>query len=98
MKNTPNEVKNLLSLIWQGGEVRVEGGHLLVSPPSLAAKFADQIRRLKPEILLALGHCPKCGAELIVKIETNHIFPDRDVPRRHVWCQAGIHYDKWERT
>src|SRR5262245_2965999 len=63
------EVEELISLICQGGRLEVKDGQLWVAPVEVARRFGDQIRRLKPEILLALGHCPKCGRELTVKIE-----------------------------
>lgn len=99
-----NEVENLLSLIFQsGGQVMVKDGQLLVGPPELAQKFGDQIRRLKPEILIAFNHCPKCGYELSIKIEDlpwgSSRAEENIVTRRtgrHAYCFFPWHYDKWE--
>lgn len=91
-----NEVENLLSLIFQsGGQVMVKDGQLLVGPPELAKKFGDQIRKLKPEILLALGHCLVCTEKLISKVEET----ERSGGKRtglHIHCLTLGHYDKWE--
>jgi len=92
-----NEVEKLLSLIFQSrGQVEVKDGQLWVAPVELARKFGDQIRRLKPEILLALGHCPNCAKELVVKVEE----ASSRNSGRHAYCpQIALegygHYDSW---
>jgi hypothetical protein len=93
------EVEKLLSLIYQGGQIKIEGGQLFVSPPEIARKLGDQIRKLKPEILIALGHCPNCARELVVKIED--IEPYSGKTGRHDYCpevasQGYSHYDDWK--
>lgn len=88
------EVEKLLSLICQGGEIKVAGGQLLVSPPAIAQKYGEQIRKLKPKILLALGHCPKCATELITKIEPLPLLSE--TMRNHSYCPNAGHYDKWK--
>jgi len=88
-----NEVEKLLSLIFQsGGQVMVKDGQLLVGPAQVAKKFGDQIKRLKPEIMIALGHCPICVGELIVKIEET----STGKIGRHLHCLTTGHEDKWE--
>lgn len=92
-----NEVENLLSLIFQSrGEVAVKDGQLLVAPVEIARKFGDQIRRLKPEILIALGHCPVCAKELVSKVEKD--FWGRD--EHHMYCSGSEpyhhHFDNWQ--
>jgi hypothetical protein len=87
-----NEVEKLLSLIYQGGQIKVENGQLLVAPVEIARKFGDQIRRLKPEILLALGHCPICAKELVNKIEKDFF----EKTGRHAYCSESQHYDSWK--
>jgi hypothetical protein len=88
------EVEKLLSTICQGGQIKIEGGHLFVSPPEIARKFGDQIKRLKPEILIALGHCPVCTRELVVKVEE----ASSEKTARHAYCsgQEILHYDSWK--
>jgi hypothetical protein len=88
------DVEKLISLICQGGEIAVRDGFLMVTPPAIANKFGDQIRKLKPEILLALGHCPVCAAELVVKVEESGI----GKTGRHSYCsgQTPGHYDAWK--
>jgi hypothetical protein len=95
-----NEVENLLALIFQsGGEVVVKDGQLWVAPVEIAKRFGDQIRKLKPEILIALGHCPVCARELIVKVED--IEPYSGKTGQHFYCpeiasQSYGHYDSWK--
>jgi hypothetical protein len=87
-----SETENLLSLIFQsGGTVKVENGKLLVGPVSLAQKFGDQIRRLKPEILLALGHCPECGEKLVFEVTEDHYGKTGS----HAHCSNVGHFDQW---
>jgi hypothetical protein len=87
------EVEKLLSLIYQGGQIKIENSQLFVSPPEIARKFGEQIKKLKPEILIAFGHCPVCGRELTVKIEEL-----REKRGRHSYCSGSEpwHYDNWE--
>jgi hypothetical protein len=90
-----NEVENLLSLIFQSrGEVAVKDGQLWVAPVEIARRFGDQIRKLKREILIALGHCPVCARELIVKVEE----ASSEKTGRHAYCsgQEILHYDSWK--
>lgn len=90
-----NEVEKLLSLIFQsGGQVMVKDGQLWVGPPELARTFGDQIKRLKPEILIALGCCLVCGRELTVKVEET----SWGKIRRHTFCSGETpwHFDKWK--
>ncbi len=92
-----NEIEKLLSLIFQsGGQVMVKDGQLLVGPAQVAQRFGDQIKRLKPEILIALGHCPICAGELVGKIEKD--FWGRD--EHHLYCSGSQpyrhHYDSWK--
>lgn len=91
------ETEKLLSLIYQAsGQIKIEDGQLLVFPPSIAQRFGDQIRRLKPEILLALGHCPGCGQVLTVKIEERTNLSDgRKRTLTHKYCSTAGHYDRW---
>jgi hypothetical protein len=95
-----SETENLLSLIFQsGGTVQVSNGQLLVGPVALAQRFGDQIRRLKPEILLALGHCPICASKLIVKMENRQQLSDEKSQRGVVtYCPMKGHYNKWQVT
>jgi hypothetical protein len=88
------EIEKLLSAICQGGQIKVENGQLLVAPVEIARKFGDQIRKLKPEILIALGHCPVCARELVVKVEG--MFNGK--LRQHLYCsgQEILHYDSWK--
>ena len=88
------EVEKLLSTICQGGQIKIEGGQLFVSPPEIARRFGDQIRKLKPEILIALSHCPVCAKELVVKIEE----ASSGHSGRHAYCsgQEILHYDSWK--
>jgi hypothetical protein len=88
------DVEKLISLICQGGQIAVRDGFLMVTPPAIAARFADQIRRLKPDILLALGYCPVCAAELVVKMEE----ASWGKTGRHSYCsgQTAGHYDDWK--
>ena len=89
-----NEVEKLLSLIFQSrGQIEVKDGQLWVGPVEIARRFGEQIKKLKPEILLALGHCPTCARELIVE--------NREGPTghtgRHAHCSGQIlHYDSWK--
>lgn len=90
------ELNNLLSLIFQDGRTKIENGSLLV-PPEIAKRYGDQIRRFKPEILLALGYCPVCAKKLVVKIEL--IKPlNREKTGRHSCCPdlEQKHFDKWD--
>ncbi len=99
-----NEVENLLSLIFQsGGQVMVKDGQLLVGPVALAQKFGDQIKRLKPEIMIAFGHCPVCNYELALRVEELPFISSRAeeniVTRRtgrHIYCFFPWHYDSWK--
>lgn len=84
------EVENLLALILQSGQMAIRDGQLLV-PSAIAQRYGDQIRKLKPAIMITLGHCPECGEELVVKVEDLG-----EKPRRHAHCQTAGHYDKWE--
>ncbi len=87
------ETENLLALIFQsGGQVMVKDGQLLVGPAQVARRFGDQIKRLKPEILIALGHCPICAGELVSKIEET----STGKTGRHAYCPTLGHEDKWE--
>lgn len=97
MKQTTqqNEVEKLLSLIFQsGGQVMVKDGQLLVGPGDVARRFGEQIRRLKPEILIALGHCPICSRELVVKVEKGS--SERTGQHRYCSGQEILHYDGWK--
>lgn len=95
-----NEVENLLSLIFQsGGKVEVKDDQLLVGPVSLAKRFGDQIKRLKPEIMKALGHthCPVCGSKLIVETEHRERLSDgKRETGEATYCPMRGHFDKWE--
>jgi len=95
-----SETENLLALIFQsGGQVMVEDNQLLVGPPSIAGRFGDQIRKLKPEILLSLGHCPVCAGSLTVEVRVIESATENSMAGRtgrHVYCIAPRHLDKWE--
>jgi hypothetical protein len=92
MKQT-NETENLLSLIYQSGaRLEVKNGLLWVDPQTVAQQFGDQIRRLKPEIVLAFGYCPVCLGELTVKVEKT----SSEKTGRHAHCQQPLHYDDWK--
>jgi hypothetical protein len=95
-----NEVENLLSLIFQSrGQVAVKDGQLWVAPVEIARKFGDQIRKLKPEILLAFGHCPVCARELVSKIEDRErIDGAGKQTKHHLYCSGPDlqHFDKWQ--
>lgn len=86
------DTENLISNLLHGGRLEVQGGKLLVSPSSLANLYREEITRLKPEIMLRLGHCPICGRDLVIKIEDL-----REKPARHTYCPTAGHYDKWEK-
>jgi hypothetical protein len=87
-----SETDNLLSLIFQSdGTVKVENGQLLIGPVALAQRFGDQIRRLKPEILIALGCCPICAEKLIVEVGEDH----QKKTGRHAHCGQVGHFDQW---
>lgn len=75
MNQQPNQIENLLSLIFQaGGTIRHESGILLVSPRSIAVRFSDQIRAHKQDLIKMLkqteleqirsGVCPACKDKL----------------------------------
>lgn len=87
-----SDVEKLLSNLFQAGaELRVEDGFLLVGPPDLAQRFGEEIRRLKAEILLALGHCPICAGEL--RAEIGEL---QGKSGRHINCSREVgHFDKW---
>jgi hypothetical protein len=93
-----NEAETLLSLIYQAdGQVKVESGQLLIGPVTLAKKFSDQIRKLKPEILVSLGHCPICAGKLIVEMESRQRLSDEKGQRGvATYCPMRGHFDKWE--
>jgi hypothetical protein len=95
-----NEVEKLLSLIFQSrGEVAVKDGQLWVAPVEIARKFGDQIRKLKPEILLTLGHCPVCAGELIVKIEDIEAYSGKTGQHSHcpqIASEGYGHFDSWK--
>src|SRR5262245_24693250 len=93
------DVEKLISLICQGGQIAVKDGFLMVTPPAIAARFADRIRELKPQILLALGHCPVCVQELVVEVGQISIngWPEKTKFGSHSYCPAAFgHYDKWK--
>lgn len=80
------KAERLLALLLQGGgEIKIEKGKLLVRPPGLAQKLANQIRELKPEILIALWRCPVCLAELEMEA-----LPSGNI----IWCKCGK-YEHW---
>lgn len=90
------EVEKLLSLFYQaGGQIKVENQQLFVAPVEIAGRFKDQIIKLKPEILIALGHCPICSRELVVKVE-EEIYSGKTMS--HSYCSGSEpgHYDKWQ--
>lgn len=95
-----SEVEKLLSLFYQaGGQIKVENQQLFVSPPEIAKRFGEQIKKLKPEILLTLGHCPTCARELVVKIEDIEAYSGKT--GRHSYCpnialEHYGHYDSWK--
>ncbi len=99
-----NEVEKLLSLIFQsGGQVMVKDDQLLVGPAELARRFGDQIKRLKPEIMIAFDHCPVCNHELAIRVEELPFISSRAEENimtrrtgRHTYCFFPWHYDKWE--
>lgn len=92
------ETQNLLSLLYQAGaELQIKDGLLLVGPPAIAQKFGERIKRLKPEIMLALGHCPKCGEELIgEKVRRLDREGKRVGKGVFIHCQNRDHYEEWE--
>ncbi len=77
----------------------VKDGQLLVGPKEVARRFGDQIRRLKPEILLALGHtlCPVCGRKLMIE---SGEFPvkvwEQIKTGGQLFCPEPRHFNKWE--
>src|SRR5262245_5276702 len=87
------EVEKLISLIFQGGRIEIKDGQLWVAPVEIARRFSDQIKRLKSDLLLALGHCPKCGRELASKVEKDLFGHER----HHLFCSGSEsgHYDNW---
>lgn len=86
--------EKLLSLICQGGSIKVEQGQIWISPPELAKRLAPQIRENKKALLLALGYCPACATELI-KERRDFLRPDN--PKNHIYCPSlASHYDRWE--
>lgn len=85
------ELNNLLSLIFQDGRTTVVDGRLLV-PSEIAKRFGDQIRRFKPQIMVAFGCCPQCGGELVFKVEESWL----GHTGRHLYCPTVGHEDKWE--
>jgi len=94
-----SETEKLLALIFQAGaqvEAKSTDGQpvLLIGPPEIARRFGDQIRQLKSQILKALGHCPKCGRELNIKIEES----STGKSGRHSYCSGDTpwHFDRWE--
>ena len=98
-----NEVENLLALIFQsGGQVIVKDGQLLVGPKGIARRFGDQIRRLKPDLIQALGHthCPVCGRELVIESGQLSIknWAEKSKTGEHSCCpdSSKKHFDKWE--
>lgn len=91
-----NELENLLSLLIQDARTAVKDGRLLI-PSEIAKRWGDQIRKHKPEILLALGFCPECGAKLIVEIEHRTRLSDgKRETGEATYCPMRGHYDKWE--
>ena len=75
----------------------VKDGQLLVGPGKIARRFGDQIKRLKPEILLALGHCPICSGNLVVQVEGRERLSDgKRETGRHLFCMERGHEDNWE--
>lgn len=93
------ELNNLLSLLFQDARTVVKDGRLLV-PPEIAKRFGDQIKKFKPEILLALGHCPICGRELVVEVGQAWITDQEGKTKvgTHSCCPdlEQKHFDKWE--
>lgn len=92
------EIEKLLSLIYQaGGQVMAKDGHLFVTPPAIAQRFGEQIKKFKPEILLSLGHCPTCAGELIGE-KVRRL--DREGKRIRegvfIHCQNRDHYEMWD--
>jgi hypothetical protein len=95
------EVEKLLSLFYQaGGQIKVENQQLFVAPAKIAQRFGEQIKKLKPEILLALGHCPVCVGRLTVKIEVIQPASKNATTGktgRHAHCGLSPwHYDSWK--
>lgn len=94
------EIEKLFSLFYQaGGQIKIEGGQLFVSPPEIAKRFGDQIKKLKREILIAFDHCPVCAGSLTVKIEVIQPASKNATTGRtgrHAYCVAPQHYDSWK--
>jgi hypothetical protein len=84
------KVDTLISLISKSGQILVRDGQLFVSPPALAKQYGDQIRSLKPEIMIALGYCPICAGDLIIMIEDL-----QGKTKRHSYCKRPRHFDSW---
>lgn len=83
------QTAKLLALLWQArATIKIDSGRLLIGPPQVAKMHGDQIRALKPWLVLAIGHCPECLAELDYKIET---LPADAPERRDGVTQTGIH-------
>lgn len=92
------ELNNLLSLLFQDARTVVKDGRLLV-PPEIAKRFGDQIRKHKPEIMIALGFCPECGGSLTVEVRVIERAVENATTGktgRHSYCVAPRHFDKWE--
>lgn len=92
------ELNNLLALIFQDARTVVKDGRLMI-PPEIAKRFGDRIRKFKPEILLALGHCPECGGSLTVEVGMIGPATENSTTGRtgmHSYCVAPRHFDRWE--